>query len=101
MSAAMHTQSLIRNILKCFKKKSYKNFLIICRGVHDPTYPFTVSELQNPSYDDPELHKIRRSPAIKLRKGRSGSVNPTITAQPKKGLWVGLYIFFGVIVISK
>ena len=34
-----------------------------------PTNPFTILELQNPSHDIPELHKIRRSPdreALKL-----------------------------------
>ena len=42
-----------------------------------PTDPFTISVLQNPSHDDPELHKIRWSPdrgALILWKSRSGSV---------------------------
>ena len=40
-----------------------------------PTLPFTIKELQNPSFDVPELDEIRRSTdceALKLWKGRSG-----------------------------
>ena len=42
-----------------------------------PTDPFTILELQNPSYDAPELHEIRWSPdckTLKLWKGRAGGV---------------------------
>ena len=42
-----------------------------------PTNPFTILELQNPSHDIPELHKIRWSPdleALKLWKGSSGII---------------------------
>ena len=45
------------------------------RTNNNPTNPFTVLELQNPSNDGSELHKIWRSPdlqALKLWKGSSG-----------------------------
>ena len=41
-----------------------------------PTNPFVILELQNPSHDIPEVHTIHRSPdleALKLRKGSSSS----------------------------
>ena len=37
-------------------------------GLCGPTDPFTVLELQNPSQDVPELHKIIRSPECKALK---------------------------------
>ena len=47
----------------------------------NPTSPFTIVELLNPSHYVPELHKIRRSPdreALKLGKGSSGMAGPNI-----------------------
>ena len=44
---------------------------------NNPTNPFTILELWNPSHDAPELHKYFRSPdlkALKLWKGSSGIV---------------------------
>ena len=48
-----------------------------------PTSPFTILELQNPSDDVPELHKISRSPdleALKLWKCSSGQTGWTYPA---------------------
>ena len=36
--------------------------------VNYPTNPFTILELQNPSHDVPELHKVPRSPDVEARK---------------------------------
>ena len=49
-----------------------------------PTDPFTILELQNPSYDAPELHEIRWSPDCKTRAGGQsvhGSPYPVLEGQ--------------------
>ena len=49
-----------------------------------PTNPFTIFELQNPSPDVPELHKIRGSrdlAALNLRKGSLGRRDADVTCR--------------------
>ena len=67
---------LVVNCIRRRRSSFMKMFFVIssCQSVFLAN-PFTISELQKPSYDVPELHKIRRSPdfdALKLWKFSSG-----------------------------
>ena len=71
-------------------RRKGRSFILTGLAANRPTL-----ELQNLSHDVSELHKIRRSPdfeALKLRKGRSGTVAAVYYGQIRLGVW---WLFFG------
>ena len=60
----MNTQHLVEK-----RRSSGDGDLRIVKcSVGDPTHPFAISELRNPSCDVPQLHKIRQSPDREAQK---------------------------------